>query len=182
MYQRKATITDRPGKGAGHLPASNRTHTAMQWSAAAVLAIAGLAFAPAPQAHADLRVCNSTESLIGVAIGYHDGRAWVSEGWWNVDRNSCRMLLEGDLISRFYYVYAIDYDKGGEWSEDLHLVHRRQGIRHSRQSRPCEERGFHANGFMEVDTGEQRSWTVQLTEPTTCAACGVGIWISDTGR
>ncbi|MEM8877022.1 MAG: DUF1036 domain-containing protein [Pseudomonadota bacterium] len=133
--------------------------------ACSTLAIAGLAAAPALEAHADLRVCNSTESLIGVAIGYHDGRAWVSEGWWNVDRNSCRILLEGDLISRFYYVYAIDYDKGGEWSESFTLCTEDKEFV-IRGADRCEERGFHANGFMEVDTGEQRSWTVQLTEPT----------------
>lgn len=134
----------------------------------AALAVAGLAAAPAPDAHADLRVCNSTESLIGVAIGYHDGRAWVSEGWWNVDRNSCRILLEGDLISRFYYVYAIDYDKGGEWSESFTLCTEDKEFV-IRGADRCEERGFHANGFVEVDTGEQRSWTVQLTEPTLSA-------------
>lgn len=134
--------------------------------ACGALAVAGLAAAPAPEARADLRVCNSTESLIGVAIGYHDGRAWVSEGWWNVDRNSCRVLLEGDLISRFYYVYAIDYDKGGEWSESFSLCTEDKEFVIRGDHDQCEARGYHANGFMEVDTGEQRSWTVQLTEPT----------------
>jgi hypothetical protein len=28
----------------------------------------------------------------------------------------------------------------------------------------CLARGFDRTGFFEVDTGEQRSWTVQLTE------------------
>jgi uncharacterized membrane protein len=29
----------------------------------------------------------------------------------------------------------------------------------------CVARGFNPTGFFEVDTGEQKSWTVQLTEP-----------------
>ena len=30
----------------------------------------------------------------------------------------------------------------------------------------CEGRSFTKTGFFEVDTGEQRAWTVQLTEST----------------
>ena len=30
----------------------------------------------------------------------------------------------------------------------------------------CLARGYDRTGFFEVDTGEQRSWTVQLTEST----------------
>ena len=29
----------------------------------------------------------------------------------------------------------------------------------------CVARGFERTGFFEIDTGEQSSWTVQLTEP-----------------
>jgi uncharacterized membrane protein len=29
----------------------------------------------------------------------------------------------------------------------------------------CVARGYERSGFFEVDTGEQKSWTVQLTEP-----------------
>ena len=25
-------------------------------------------------------------------------------------------MLKGTLIARFYYIYGIDYDRGGEWS------------------------------------------------------------------
>ena len=33
-----------------------------------------------------------------------------------------------------------------------------------RGTQDCLARGFDRTGFFEVDTGEQRSWTVQLTE------------------
>ena len=38
------------------------------------------------------------------------------EGWWNVAARGCETLLRGELAARFYYIYAVDYDRGGEWS------------------------------------------------------------------
>jgi hypothetical protein len=35
-----------------------------------------------------------------------------------------------------------------------------------RGTEDCLARGFERAGFFEVDTGEQRSWTVQLTDST----------------
>ena len=68
-----------------------------------------IGFAPAP-AHADLKLCNTTSSRVGVAIGYRDVEGWASEGWWNVASHTCETLLKGVLIARFYYIHAIDYD------------------------------------------------------------------------
>ena len=34
----------------------------------------------------------------------------------------------------------------------------------------CLKRGFERTGFFEIDTGEQRTWTVQLTEPGRASA------------
>lgn len=111
-----------------------------------------------------LRLCNRTPSRVGVAIGYREDRQWVTEGWWNVARDTCETLVAGPLVSRFYYVYAIDYDQGGVWGGKAAMCTRDKmftiyGIE------DCVARGFERSGFFEVDTGEQRSWTVQLTEP-----------------
>lgn len=111
-----------------------------------------------------LRLCNKTGSRVGVAIGYRESRQWITEGWWNVARGSCETLVKGPLVSRFYYVYAIDYDQGGVWGGKAAMCTRDkmftiQGIE------DCVARGYEPSGFFEVDTGEQRSWTVQLTEP-----------------
>ena len=54
-------------------------------------------------------------SRVGVAIGYKENRQWITEGWWNVARDTCETLVAGPLVSRFYYVYAVDYDQGGVW-------------------------------------------------------------------
>ncbi|GLK67748.1 DUF1036 domain-containing protein [Hansschlegelia plantiphila] len=116
-------------------------------------------------ARADFRLCNKTESRVGVSIGYKDLETWSTEGWWNVGANSCETLLRGPLSARFYYVYAIDYDRGGEWNGKAYMCTRDKEFT-IKGIEDCLARGFERSGFFEIDTGEQKSWTVQLTEPT----------------
>src|SRR6266536_2127342 len=114
---------------------------------------------------ADFRLCNNTGSRVGIAIGYKDGDGWTTEGWWNLSARNCDTLLKGALVARFYYIYAIDYDRGGEWSGKAFMCTRDKEFT-IRGIEDCLARGFDRTGFFEVDTGEQRSWTVQLTEST----------------
>lgn len=116
-------------------------------------------------AHADLRLCNKTNNRIGVAIGYKLDDQWKTEGWWNIEESSCETLLAGALSSRYYYVYAADYDQGGEWAGRAFMCTRDKEFTIEGVSE-CLARGFQKTGFFEVDTGTQASWTVQLTEPT----------------
>jgi len=123
---------------------------------------------------AELKLCNSTSSRIGVAIGYKDKDGWTSEGWWNVDSQSCALLIQDKLRARFYYVYAFDYDKGGEWGGPIPMCTNDveftiKGIE------GCEGRGYKKGNFFEVDTQEQTDWTVKLTdqaEPQSASAAG----------
>lgn len=112
---------------------------------------------------ADFRLCNNTSSRVGVAIGYKDKEGWTTEGWWNLPARSCDTLLKGALVARFYYVYAIDYDRGGEWSGKAFMCTREKEFT-IRGIEDCLARGHDRTGFFEVDTSEQRSWTVQLTD------------------
>ena len=114
-------------------------------------------------ARADFRLCNNTGSRVGIAIGYKDDEGWTTEGWWNVAGASCETLLRGALVARFYYIYAIDYDRGGEWSGQAFMCTREKEFT-IRGTENCLARGYDRTGFFEVDTGEQRSWTVQLTD------------------
>src|SRR5881397_3583065 len=112
---------------------------------------------------ADFRLCNNTTSRVGIAIGYKDGDGWTTEGWWNLAGRSCDTLLKGALVARFYYIYAVDYDRGGEWSGQAYMCSRDKEFT-IRGIEDCLARGYDRTGFFEVDTGEQRAWTVQLTE------------------
>src|SRR6478672_6427792 len=79
-----------------------------------VVTMIGIAVS-AGAAAADFRLCNNTGSRVGVAVGYKDADGWTTEGWWNLPSRSCETVLKGNLVARFYYIYAIDYDRGGEW-------------------------------------------------------------------
>ncbi|HEY0218443.1 MAG TPA: DUF1036 domain-containing protein [Afipia sp.] len=114
-------------------------------------------------AAADFRLCNNTSSRVGIALGYKDNEGWVTEGWWNVSSRSCETLLKGTLVARYYYIYALDYDRGGEWSGQAFMCSRDKEFT-IRGTDNCLARGFDRTGYFEVDTGEQRAWTVQLTE------------------
>jgi uncharacterized membrane protein len=118
----------------------------------------------AAPALADFHLCNNTGSRVGIAIGYKDtDGSWVTEGWWNLSARSCETVLKGTLIARFYYIYAVDYDRGGEWSGQAFMCTREKEFT-IRGTEDCLARGYDRTGFFEVDTGDQPSWTVQLTE------------------
>lgn len=131
-------------------------------SLALLLALAPLPFQPA---QADLKLCNKTPSRVGIAIGHKRPEGWTTEGWWTISPNSCETLLEGELVSRYYYVHALDYDVGVEWTgkafmctqDNAFTIH---GIN------DCAKRGYDLTGFVEIDTGEETDWTVQLTQPS----------------
>jgi uncharacterized membrane protein len=123
----------------------------------------GLSCAFASPAKADFRLCNNTSSRVGIALGYKDAEGWTTEGWWNVSSRACETLLRGTLVARYYYIYALDYDRGGEWSGQAFMCSRDKEFT-IKGTENCLARGFDRTGFFEVDTGEQRAWTVQLTE------------------
>jgi uncharacterized membrane protein len=129
---------------------------------AGMLALSVLTASTDPAA-ANFRLCNNTSSHIGVAIGYKDANGWTTEGWWNLPSHTCETLVKGDLVARYYYVYAVDYDRGGEWMGPAYMCTReREFTIHGIID--CLAHGYDRTGFYEVDTGQQSTWTVQLTE------------------
>lgn len=133
------------------------------------LAAATVLFWASPAA-AELRVCNGTDSSVGVAVGYQEGEEMVSEGWWNLSPqgtpSECATVIMGPLQSRAYYVYAIDYTLGGEWGGavgDLFMCTRDQEFT-IRGVEDCVARGYDRAGFVEIDTGGRTVHNVQLTD------------------
>lgn len=117
-----------------------------------------------PQAaHADFRVCNATQNLVGVAIGYRAAAGWITEGWWHIDGSSCKTLIEGPLSSRYYYLYAEDAERGGRWDGAISMCVADKEFKIV-GTRECISRGYQRAGFQEHDTGEQPSWMVQLSD------------------
>jgi uncharacterized membrane protein len=146
------------------IPQSSARHRFSATSLGLMSALAVLALcAWNNPAAADFRLCNNTSSRVGIALGYKDAEGWTTEGWWNVSSRSCETLLKGSLVARFYYIYALDYDHGGEWMGQAFMCTRDKEFT-IRGIADCLARGFDRTGFFEVDTGEQRAWTVQLTD------------------
>lgn len=135
-------------------------HIARLFSAAALFLTPFMIAAPA---HADFRVCNSTQNLVGVAIGYRAQEGWVSEGWWQVPSSTCATLIEGELQSRYYYLYAEDAAHGGRWTGDVNMCVAENEFKINGVD-DCFARSFQRMGFKEYDTGRQGSWMVQLSD------------------
>jgi len=142
----------------------------------AVIAIASVA-AISP-GHAEFRVCNKSGERLDVALGYDGGRqGWISEGWWNIGVNRCVAVRNGDLDSRYYYLYA-QGSSGTEWSADdddehgaLFCVSDKEFVLNQRRYDPsdeeaCKKNGLQSKRFFMVDVGDYTRWT-QTLEPDT---------------
>ena len=123
-------------------------------------------------AKADLKLCNTTSSRVGVVIGYKDVKGWISEGWWSIPSSVCWTLIKGDLIARYYYVHAIDYDRPGIWDRnednpasksEFYMCTEDKAFEIRGTSR-CGARGFTKTRFFEVDTRDEKSWTITLQD------------------
>lgn len=130
------------------------------------LAVLVMAMAYADAAKADLKLCNNTTNRVGVALGYKDQQGWASEGWWNIGPNACETLLKGPLIARYYYIFAVDYDKGGSWGGKA-MMCTRDKLFTIRGIKDCVSRGYQKTGFFEVDTNEELDWSVSLSGEKT---------------
>ena len=149
---------------------------AAAWRRRVLLGVAALGLvggmATATPALADFRVCNATQGLVGVSIGYRAAAGWVTEGWWHIEGSTCKTLIEGALSSRYYYLYAEDAERGGRWDGSINMCVAEREFKIAGAS-DCFARGFQRAGFQEYDTQEQASWMVQLTDEPTGGVPGI---------
>jgi uncharacterized membrane protein len=136
-----------------------------------VLLAGPAAIVTAAEAHAELRLCNKTPSRVGIAIGYKGANNWVSEGWWNVEADTCQVVVDGPLPSRYYYLYALDYEDGGAWGGTAFMCTDEKEFT-IEGTNDCVARGYERRGFVEVDTRDSTAWTIQLTEQPTVGIGG----------
>ncbi len=138
---------------------------------ALIVMLLGGAFAAALPAYADLRVCNETTDPVSVALGYRADRGWQSEGWWVAAPSQCATGFQGNLNSRFFYLFAADDIGGGAWDGNVFMCTRDDtftifGVE------DCLARGYERTGFFEVDTQNKTDWTLELTDPTASSGAG----------
>lgn len=134
------------------------------------LALVGLftasLFVSIAPAYADLRVCNQTANPVSIALGYRAERGWQSEGWWVAPPTKCATVYQGNLNSRFFYLYVADDIGGGAWDGKVYMCTRDEtftifGVE------DCLARGYERTGFFEVDTKNRSDWMLQLTDNGT---------------
>ena len=88
---------------------------------------------------------------------------WNTAGWWTLDPNKCEALLVGKLTTRYFYVHAVDYDRGGAWLGKAFMCTNHGGFV-IQGTEDCSMRGHDRRGFFEVDTKDQSDWTIQLNK------------------
>lgn len=114
-------------------------------------------------AWAGFKLCNHSPHAVKVALGYFDGTAWTSRGWWTVTPKTCQELVSGPLQARYYYVYAND---GGAGSWDGHngfcVAASASFVIKGRAD--CEGHGYDRKGFFGIDTGQARDYTQTLSD------------------
>jgi uncharacterized membrane protein len=114
-------------------------------------------------AMAGLKVCNRTEHATRTALGYFNGAAWVSRGWWTLAPKTCLDLHPGPLDARFYYLYATDGTPGSWGGRFAFCVAASADFSISGRA-DCVAHGYDRRGFFEVDTGQARDYTQNLSD------------------
>lgn len=121
----------------------------------------------AEQAHAKFEVCNETDANATVAIAYRENGSWISEGWWSVAANACQTVKDGELTARYFYYTAIS--ENFTWPGEGYFFCTTSEKFTITGDENCEERGYQAANFREVDTGQAESFTFTLTRSETDA-------------
>ena len=120
---------------------------------------------PPTASQADLKVCNDTLNLSGVAVGYHENNVWTSSGWWHIPSGECSAVIPGDLEHKDYYLFAEDRATSEIWSGETFLC--TSNIEFSiTGNEDCYARGFEKSGFFKVSTNQNINWQVRLQEHT----------------
>ena len=96
---------------------------------------------PTPAA-ADFRLCNNTGSRVGIAHRLQGpATAGPPKAGGTCRRAAARRCCEGTLVARYYYIYAVDYDRGGEWSGQAFMCTRDKEFT-IRGTEDCLARGY----------------------------------------
>ena len=126
----------------------------------AAVGLLGIAFASAP-AKADFEICNKTKESVSVAVGYRENGDWISEGWWNVEGGQCATVYAKKLSEVKYYVYGESDSLVWQGDYTFCVVNDEFTIVGDTD---CKKRGYEPQGFMEVDVGDNTSFTFNLLE------------------
>jgi uncharacterized membrane protein len=114
-----------------------------------------------------VRICNRSGEKVQVAKALAGenkdeyGRAQVvSEGWWTIEPAACRIMYEGPIRFRYYYLYATSVSGKGEWGGDVWICVSQQPFTITGTVCPS---GYNRRKFRQIDTGDvqdQFTWNI----------------------
>ena len=111
-----------------------------------------------------MHVCNQTAAPVWTAYGRHQGRHWLSRGWWKIEPRTCLPLISGLLKDKTVYLYAGKTGPNGEQplkaaSENFCML----DILFSVTGRKnCQLRGFEKRAFAPYRNNSGRGLTITL--------------------
>ena len=105
----------------------------------------------ASAAQAELRICNETNHVQSISIGYNGDHGWTSEGWWNINPHDCTNVVQGDLKQRYYYLRA--EVEGGPFTGEGYFFCTTPSEYTIYGDTNCRGRGYDREDFVEIDTG-----------------------------
>ena len=134
---------------------------------AAIVLSAGAEVVALP-AHAEFKVCNQSVGVYNVAVGAEINQHFTTEGWWVMPANSCIIPIKEDLDQlklRYVYVYAeaVTGESAFQGSWNMCVNSKRFKIdKIGDEPWNCWVRGFKQVKFLEVDTGDSKTWTLYV--------------------
>ena len=130
-----------------------------------LVGVLAFTIATAKPARADLKVCNSSKQDLSIAIAYRSrpgSSSWTSKGWYNIDKDDCKTLWIGNLVSHssFWYYHAKG-TRGSRWTGRYSFCIRTPGrFEFFRAHRSCLIGDW--AGFQELYTGGKSDFTLFL--------------------
>ncbi|WP_339109791.1 DUF1036 domain-containing protein [Thioclava sp. GXIMD4216] len=146
-------------------PRSRLRPCAGSWLVAGLLAgaIGGLAAdrSAAQTEPAGFRLCNETLDVFSAAFGQSRDDLFETKGWWVIGPGQCAQLTDQPLHARFVYVLATDpFGKVlVEGATPMCAAPQQFDIRGESD---CLARGYLEARYLEVDTKEERGFTLSV--------------------
>ena len=109
-----------------------------------------------------LRICNQSVEPNSVAIAAMEGGAWVTRGWFPLEKQECKTLAR-DINGKIYYVYA-EGIRGSVWRGTYRLCVRPKEAFTITGLGECEPRGLKTVQFDKIEVETDKSlFTYNLT-------------------
>ena len=117
--------------------------------------------------------CNDTRYRVMASIGFEDGKALTTRGWYRIEPGKC---LHPDVTGQprqvFSFAEAVDNDgrtvkldgKPLNWGGNTMLCSRENQFE-TNQQRDCEARGFNVTGYAAVDIATDIGRTLRFGMP-----------------